>query len=48
LAADVPVTPTAAMLSAWLSGSDDFPPCVSQTGMPIWSASFLSSGEASE
>ena len=43
LAADVPVTPTAAMLSGWSSGSEDLPACVSQTGMPCASAKVASS-----
>ncbi|ESY00626.1 hypothetical protein X753_28655 [Mesorhizobium sp. LNJC399B00] len=48
LAADVPVTPTAAMFSGCVSGSEDLPPCVSQTGMPALSANFASSSEACE
>ena len=48
LAAEVPVTPTAPMLSGCSSGSDDLPPCVSQTGMPVASANSASAADACE
>ena len=36
------------MLSGCVSGSEDLPPCVSQTGMPALSANVASSSDACE
>ncbi len=48
LAAEVPVTPSEPMLSGWSSGSEDLPPCVSATGMPVASAKRASASLAPE
>ncbi|MNY58149.1 hypothetical protein D3C86_1944540 [compost metagenome] len=48
LEADVPVTPTEPMLSAWLWGREDLPAWVSTTGMPCFSAKAASALLASE
>ncbi len=47
-AAEVPVTPTAAMLRRLSSGSEDLPPWVSQTGMPVAATKSASAAEAPE